>query len=73
MRKFAGRPLDVVRLAADGMSIRETAEALGVTTETVKDYRDRAFNLLNANNMAHAVAIAARQGYLPGVRVVEAV
>ena len=73
MRRLNGRPLQVVELAADGLGVKETAQQMGLSAETVKDYRVRALDLLGANNMAHAVAIAARRGYLPGVRVVEAV
>lgn len=72
MRNLMGQALRVVELAADGFGVKETAEELRISIETVKTHRKRALDFLNANNMAHAVGIAARRGYLPGVRAVEA-
>ncbi len=72
MRELSGQALRVVEMAAEGLEVKEMAREMGVSIDTVKTHRRRALDFLNANNMAHAVAIAARRGYLPGVRVVEA-
>lgn len=67
MRELSGQPLRVLMLAAEGLGVKETAREMGITEHTVKDHRVRALDFLGANNMAHAVAIAARRGYLKGL------
>jgi len=56
--------LDVLRAAAEGMSTEETARELTKSTETVKTQRRTLLSKLEARNMAHAVWLACREGYL---------
>lgn len=58
------REVDVLRLAASGLTNEQIAHRLGVTIETVKTHLSRAFVRLNANDRAHAVAISIREGLI---------
>lgn len=64
LRGCSPRELDVLRLGADGLTFRETAAELGVSTETVKHHRKKVLHALGARNMAHGVTIAFRRGML---------
>ncbi len=59
------RELEVLRLAAEGCMVTETAERMFLGHETVKTYRARIFLMLGARNLAHAVALAYERGILP--------
>lgn len=56
------REMDVLTLLADGLSNREIAESLVVTSETVKWYNKQIYSKLNASNRTQAVAIARDMG-----------
>jgi DNA-binding NarL/FixJ family response regulator len=58
------RELEVLQLIADGLSNKEIAIRLCLSTETVKSHVCALFSKLGANSRAHAVAIALRQGLL---------
>jgi DNA-binding CsgD family transcriptional regulator len=53
--------LAVLRDAADGLTIDETAERRGKSAQTVKSQRSTVILKLNARNIAHAVAIGIRE------------
>lgn len=56
--------LDVLRCAADGHSVPETALLLAKGDTTVKNQLMRARLKLGAKNTTHAVAIALRKGLI---------
>ena len=58
------RELDVLRLAATGASVDETATRLGSSVETVKSQRRVVIAKLDARNMMHAVALGYENGLL---------
>jgi DNA-binding CsgD family transcriptional regulator len=53
--------LDVLRDAADGLTIEETAERRRKSAQTVKSQRSTVILKLNARNIAHAVALGIRE------------
>lgn len=59
--------IEVLRAAARGLTVVETADALGKGAETVKSQRNRIVLKLGARNMTHAVCMAAERG-LVGAR-----
>jgi len=59
---LTARELDVLRLAAQGMTNTAIADRLGIRPETVKTHLSRAFERLGAKDRAHAVAICMRRG-----------
>lgn len=59
---ITAREIDVLRLAAKGLTNVAIAGHLGVKPETVKTYLSRAFERLGATNRASAVAICMRRG-----------
>jgi DNA-binding NarL/FixJ family response regulator len=61
---LALRELQVVQLLADGAHNREIAEKLSISEETVKTYLKRVYEKLGAQDRAHAVSIALRQGLI---------
>jgi RNA polymerase sigma factor FliA len=56
--------LDVLRAAAEGMSADETADQLIKSTGTIRTQRKSVLAKLRARNMAEAVWVACKQGYL---------
>lgn len=63
-RLLSGRELQVLRLVASGLSIKEMARRLAITERTVKFHVTSIFNKLGASNRAQAVARAAERGLL---------
>ncbi|PKQ16690.1 MAG: DNA-binding response regulator [Actinobacteria bacterium HGW-Actinobacteria-7] len=61
---LTARELDVLRLAAQGLTNGAIAQRLGVKSETVKTHLSRAFERLGARDRANAVAICMRRGLL---------
>ena len=61
---IAGRPLEVLRLLADGLSTREVAEELGISIKTVESYKTQLFRSLGVRSRAQAVAVALSSGLL---------
>ncbi len=61
---LTARELQVLALAADGMSDRRIAAHLFVSKDTVKTHLRRIFAKLNVRSRAHAVDQAWRQGLL---------
>lgn len=58
------RELEVLLLIADGLSNKEIAVRLCLSTETVKSHVGALLSKLDTKSRAHAVAIALRQGLL---------
>lgn len=56
--------LEVLRAAAEGMSAEETAERLTKSPGTIRTQRKSVREKLRARNMAQAVYLACKQGYL---------
>jgi DNA-binding CsgD family transcriptional regulator len=61
---LADRELEVLRLAATGATMDETAASLGSSVETVKSQRRLVIAKLDARNMMHAVALGYENGLL---------
>jgi DNA-binding NarL/FixJ family response regulator len=59
---LTSREVDVLRLAAQGLTNDAIAESLKIKTETVKTHLSRAFERLGARDRANAVAICMRRG-----------
>jgi DNA-binding NarL/FixJ family response regulator len=64
MTELTVRQLDVLKLAADGYGVKMSAQALGLSPETVKDHRAGLMAALRAADMPHAVSLAYRAGVL---------
>jgi DNA-binding CsgD family transcriptional regulator len=56
--------LDVLRCAARGMNVRDTARRLRVAESTVKAYRKQTSAKLDAHSIGEAVAIANQKGLI---------
>jgi len=63
-RILSGRELDILRLAARGMSNKEIAVQLGVSVRTVKGYLESIFSKLNAASRTEAVITALRNNII---------
>lgn len=61
---FTAREMDVIKLIAEGLDTREVAVKLSYSERTVKNVLHDMMLRLNLRNRAHAVAYAAREGYL---------
>lgn len=62
--RLSPREREVLSLAGEGLSVRETARRLHIEFETAKWHRRRILVKLSANNIGHAYAIAVRSGSL---------
>jgi DNA-binding NarL/FixJ family response regulator len=58
------RQLAIIRLVAEGLTTRDIGNALGISEHRVKQHISAILEQLRANDRAHAVAIAIRQGLL---------
>jgi len=58
------RELEVLELLQRGLMVKEIADELGISDETVRTHKDNIKRKLNALNVAHAVAIAIHKGWL---------
>ncbi len=56
------RELEVLQLAAEGLSNREIAERLVISEKTVKNHISNIFSKLNVNDRTHAILYALRKG-----------
>jgi len=63
--ELTARESDVLRLGAQGHSIRQTARMLGIAPKTVENIQTRLFTKLGVRNRAGAVAVANAFGLLP--------
>jgi DNA-binding NarL/FixJ family response regulator len=61
---FSPREIDVIKLVAEGLDTRDIAMKLCYSERTVKNVLHDMMLRLNLRNRAHAVAYAAREGYL---------
>lgn len=61
---LTNRELEVLECLAEGMTQKETAEELKLSYTTVQNYTVMARIRLNAVNVAHAVTIGFRRGFL---------
>lgn len=64
MPGFSEREADVIKLVADGLATPEIARKLSYSERTVKNILHDMMTRLSLRNRAHAVAYAAREGYL---------
>jgi DNA-binding NarL/FixJ family response regulator len=64
MPGLSDRETDVLRLVAEGFDTREIATKLNYSERTVKNVLHGMMLRLNLRNRAHAVAYAAREGFL---------
>ncbi len=58
------REQEVLRLAGDGLSARDIAERLYLTSGTVRNYLSEAIRKLDAKNRIDAIVIANKNGWL---------
>lgn len=62
---WSDRELDAVEAAADGLSVTEIGERLGITTHTVKTHLRKAGRKVGmAGSRAGLVGLAFRQGWI---------
>ena len=62
--KITGRELEILRLAAYGMSNKDIAERLELSLRTVKGYLQEVFSKLNVTSRTEAVITALRSGII---------
>ena len=62
--KLSVKQLEVLKLSAEGLSIKQVPLHLEISSYTVKFHRANIVAVLGATNMVNAVAIAFRRGIL---------
>jgi DNA-binding NarL/FixJ family response regulator len=62
--KLSNREMEVLKLAATGMSNKEIAETLSVTVRTVKAHLSNVFAKMNVASRTEAILAAVREGWL---------
>lgn len=63
--ELTARESDILRSAAQGYSIRRTAQVLGIAPKTVENIQTRLFRKLGVRNKSGALAVADAFGLLP--------
>lgn len=61
---LTSRELEILRMAADGLTNRAIGERLYLSVGTVKTHLDNIYRKLEVSDRAHAVAVALRRGLL---------
>jgi DNA-binding NarL/FixJ family response regulator len=61
---LTNRELQILRMAADGLTNKQIGERIFVSIGTVKSHLDNIYRKLEASDRAHAVAVALRRGLL---------
>jgi DNA-binding CsgD family transcriptional regulator len=62
--RLSGRQLEILRLTVNGNSNKQIAYKANISEQTVKNHFTSIIYKLGANNRAHAVALAIRQGLI---------
>lgn len=62
--QLSGRELEVLKLTAEGMSNKEIADALSLTTRTVKAHLGSIFMKLGVTSRTEAIVKSVREGWL---------
>ena len=62
---FSPRELEVLTLAADGLTNKEIAYRLGLSERTIQFHLNSVFNKSGTNSRTEAVALGIRSGWLP--------
>jgi DNA-binding NarL/FixJ family response regulator len=65
--ELTARESDILRSAAQGYSIRRTAQVLGIAPKTVENIQTRLFRKLGVRNKSGALAVADAFGLLPAM------
>ncbi len=60
VKELSERELEVLRFSADGYSLKEIADLLKISVDTVDSRSRSVIDKLNAKNMKHAIATALR-------------
>lgn len=63
-RTLSKRQLEALRFRADGHSLDQTAEFMGINRSSVSDLFQRAFDRTGTNNACGLVAMALRKGWI---------
>ena len=63
-QELSQRDLEVLRLAASGLTAKQTADVLGISASAVAMYLAKGERKLGAQTKAHAVAIATALGLI---------
>jgi DNA-binding NarL/FixJ family response regulator len=66
--QLTAREKDILRCIEEGMSVKQTALALGIARKTVENLRGRLFRKLGARNRAHALMNASELRVLVDAR-----
>ena len=64
--ELSQRKVEILTLVAKGLSNREIAEIVGVTSETVKDHVAKILKAIGASTRAEAVSTAINLGLITG-------
>ena len=59
--RITEREMQVLKLSAEGHGLKQIADMLGITIDTVDSHSRNVVDKLNARNMKHAIATAFRQ------------
>lgn len=59
------RETQILTYIASGNTNKQIAHVLGISEQTIKNHVSSILRKLNANDRAHAVALAIRQGFIP--------
>ena len=64
INRIRSRPLQVLRMLADGATVNEAAKLLGIAPKTAMNYLHETYQLLGVRNMTHAILAATRSDLL---------
>ena len=62
--RLTGHEMAILQLVAQGETSKDIGELVGLGEQTIKNYLVKIFEKTNTRNRAHAVALAAQNGWL---------
>ena len=62
---LTNREIQILSHIANGSTNKQVANTLGISNQTIKNHVSSILRKLNANDRAHAVALAMRNGWIP--------
>lgn len=62
--KISKRECEVLQLASEGLSIKESADRLGISIDTVETHRRNIFKKVGSKNITEAASMGLREGLI---------
>jgi len=63
-KRISPREMEVAKAASEGLSLKATADRMGISKATVQNYRAHIFGKLGCKNISEAIALLIKGGMI---------